>query len=59
MTAMESKEEISDTDSGIILHSGKNMNTKCKNIAPDFYIRHFWLGAAISKHSNTIDMEKS
>lgn len=24
MTAMESKEEISDTDSGIILHSGKN-----------------------------------
>lgn len=32
MTAIESKEEISDTDSGIILHSGKNrliiQNTK-------------------------------
>ena len=24
MTTIESKEEISDTDSGIILHSGKN-----------------------------------
>lgn len=24
MTAIESKEEISDTDSGIILHSGKD-----------------------------------
>lgn len=28
MTAIESKEEISDTDSGIIVHSGKNINTK-------------------------------
>lgn len=27
MTAIESKEEISDTDSGIILHSGKNITT--------------------------------
>lgn len=27
MTAIESKEEISDTDSGIILHSGKNVTT--------------------------------
>lgn len=28
MTAIESKEEISDTDSGIILHSGKNNISK-------------------------------
>lgn len=27
MTAIESKEEISDTDSGIILHSGKKTTT--------------------------------
>lgn len=27
MTAIESKEEISDTDSGIILHSGKNITS--------------------------------
>lgn len=29
MTAIESKEEISDTDSGIILHCGKNVAIKC------------------------------
>lgn len=28
MTAIESKEEISDTDSGIILHCGKNVAVK-------------------------------
>lgn len=28
MTAIESKEEISDTDSGIIVHSGMNITTK-------------------------------
>lgn len=28
MTAIESKEEISDTDSGIIVHSGKNITAK-------------------------------
>lgn len=31
MTAIESKEEISDTDSGIILHSGKNNHIFIKN----------------------------
>lgn len=36
MTAIESKEEISDTDSGIILHSGKNITTKSAN----FHICH-------------------
>lgn len=28
MTAIESKEEISDTDSGIIVHSGKSITSK-------------------------------
>lgn len=35
MTAIESKEEISDTDSGIILHSGKNITMKS---ASDFHV---------------------
>lgn len=39
MTAMESKEEISDTDSGIILHSGKN-NYQYNNTALDFNASH-------------------
>lgn len=33
MTAMESKEEISDTDSGIILHSGKDNTEEESNIS--------------------------
>lgn len=31
MTAIESKEEISDTDSGIILHSGKDKTEEMSN----------------------------
>lgn len=31
MTAIESKEEISDTDSGIILHSGKDFTEEEHN----------------------------
>lgn len=52
MTTIESKEEISDTDSGIVLHSGKNVSAEwssdfkiCTNecsIADDTRLNNLW-----------------
>lgn len=38
MTAVENKEEISDTDSGIILHSGENLfDLRCDSALKKFF----------------------
>lgn len=43
MTAIESKEEISDTDSGIILNSGKDCANRCPVKSASFIFADFIL----------------
>lgn len=49
MTTIESKEDISDNDSGIILHSGKNMKMKIKNTMKQ-HLNPAYVTHRITKH---------
>lgn len=56
MTAIEGKEEISDTDSGIILHSGKNTTTEYNDTA--FTLNsQISIAESILKHNYITDQE--
>lgn len=59
MTAIESKEEISDTDSGIILHSGKSINKSYMNKTSESHTSFFWYFALSWKHDNTTDVRRA